>query len=311
LSESGLTHAEQRRYAIGGNELVVYLDQLRDPSSAYEVHTYSLEPGMIPAHAGQASAANRDHAIVLVGNLAVSVSALNGVSPDDLRALVQTLEPKASPAPMPPIPYYLPLEGRASGTERYALGPAAFRAAVAALDRRDFAVLTGQMGFSSGAEAMLARYRSGKEDAVLLLIEYPTPQLAEQHLRHLEQALPANAKQSGTNIERKASLLSMVLSPSSAAYAQSLRNAVNYETQVTWNEPTHAVTDEPWTTVLSKIFIGTGVFLVVAVVLGVAFGGLRILIKKLFPGKVFDRPEQMQILQLGLSGKPIDSSDFY
>jgi hypothetical protein len=36
-----------------------------------------------------------------------------------------------------------------------------------------------------------------------------------------------------------------------------------------------------------------------------------VLIKKLFPGKVFDRPEDIEVLQLGLSGKRIDPRDFY
>jgi hypothetical protein len=49
----------------------------------------------------------------------------------------------------------------------------------------------------------------------------------------------------------------------------------------------------------------------VAVALGVAFGGMRVVSKMFFPGKVFDRPEQMDVLQLGLSGKRIDSRDFY
>jgi len=38
---------------------------------------------------------------------------------------------------------------------------------------------------------------------------------------------------------------------------------------------------------------------------------MRVVSKKFFPGKVFDRPEQMDVLQLGLSGKRIDSRDFY
>jgi hypothetical protein len=158
---------------------------------------------------------------------------------------------------------------------------------------------------------MFARYRTGKDDAVLLLIEYPTPQLAEQHLRHLEQALPAAARQAGTTIQRKASLLSLVLKPSSVAYGNTLRSAVNYETQVTWNEPNHTLTDPPWATILGKIIIATMLFMVVAVVLGIAFGGVRVVLKTLFPGKVFDRPEQMDVLQLGLSSKRIDSRDFY
>ena len=50
---------------------------------------------------------------------------------------------------------------------------------------------------------------------------------------------------------------------------------------------------------------------VAALVLGVAFGGVRVVTKRFFPGKVFDRPNQMEVLQLGLSGKRIDPSDFY
>jgi hypothetical protein len=37
-----------------------------------------------------------------------------------------------------------------------------------------------------------------------------------------------------------------------------------------------------------------------ALVFGFAFGGIRILAAKLFPGKVFDRPEQVEIIQLNL-----------
>ena len=103
----------------------------------------------------------------------------------------------------------------------------------------------------------------------------------------------------------------MVLAPSSTEYAKNLREAANYETQVTWNEASQAATDPPITSTLVKIIMGTGVFMVVAVVLGIAFGGVRVVTKRFFPGKVFDRPNQMEVLQLGLSGKRIDPSDFY
>src|SRR2546429_504630 len=162
--------------------------------------------------------------------------------------------------------------------------------------------LVSEAGFASGAEAMIAEYRNGKDSAGLLLLEYPTPQLAEQHLRHPEQAPPPAAQRGGTTIERKASPLSLGLKPSSADYGVSLRRAVIYETEVTWNEPHQTVTDPPLLTTLVKIIFGTGLFMVVAVVLGVAFGGVRVLAKIFFPGKVFDLPEQMDVLLLGLSG---------
>src|SRR6202045_1605254 len=103
----------------------------------------------------------------------------------------------------------------------------------------------------------------------------------------------------------------MVIAPSSPAFADDLLTAANYETQVTWNEPSATSTDPPWAVLPYRIFIGTGVFMVMAVAFGVAFGGFRIFIKKLLPGKVFDRPEQMEVLQLGLSGNKIDTRDLY
>jgi hypothetical protein len=36
-----------------------------------------------------------------------------------------------------------------------------------------------------------------------------------------------------------------------------------------------------------------------------------VLIKHWLPGKVFDRPEDIEVLQLGLSGKKIDPTDMY
>ena len=250
---------------------------------------------------------NTNHAIVLESNLVLWID--GNLTPAELNAIQSWEHSISDGIPSPPIARYLPDKGKDLLSERYALGPVAFRGAANSLERRDAVALADLAGFSSGAEAMFAQYESGKNKATLLLIDYPTPQLAELHLRHLQRALLA-AKQ-GASVERKGSLLSIVLAPTSQEYAEQLRGAVNYETQVTWNEPSQTATDPPWSTVLGKIFIGTGLLMVVAVVLGAAFGGMRVVTKIFFPGKVFDRPEQMEVLQLGLSGKPIDPRDMY
>ncbi len=296
----------------GQNSVVVWAGSFLDPSSAYEVYTSEINPGMQLSTLGKYSAVDHDRLLLLVGNLVARVQPPQYISTEDLQQLYAALRAHSDPTPLPPIRAYLP-QGFTDGTQRYALGPQAFLFALSMLKREEFANIADEIGFGSKAkaEAMLAEYRNGKDAAALLLIEYPTPQLAEQHLRHLEQALGPAAKLAGTSVERKASLLSLVLRPSSAAYGNSLRSAVNYETEVTWNEPHQTVTDPPLLSAIAKIFIGTGVFMLVAVVLGVAFGGVRVLAKIFFPGKVFDRPEQMDVLQLGLSGKRINSRDFY
>jgi hypothetical protein len=228
-----------------------------------------------------------------------------------LQELTSILAAQSDKTPLPPIREYLPKEDLVNATQRYALGPLAFRAAADAEGKPGIAGLTGAIGFAQGAETMLAQYHRGRDAGVLLLIDYPTPQLAELHSRHLETALAETAGMAETKIERRGSLLSMVIAPTTPAFADALRNGVNYQTQVTWNEPSQTATDPPWGIVLYRIFVGTGVFMVMAVVFGVAFGGLRVFTKRLFPGKVFDRHERMEVLQLGLSGKTIDTRDLY
>jgi len=308
--EAGVREFSRCQFDAADKVIGISGGRYHDPSSAFEAYTSQLRTGMVPTNVGQVSAFDKDGVLILEGSLVLSSTA--NVSKEDLGALVKAIEADSEKGPLPPIRTYLPSTGRVLGTERYALGPEAMRTALAELGPSNLAGLVDAAGFSSGAEAMLARYTSpGKGNGVLLLLEYPTPQLAEQHIHHLDELLPAAAKQSGTVIERKGSLLSMVLSPSSAEYAKNLREAVDYETQVTWNEASQTATDPPITSIMVKIFIGTGVFMVAAVVLGIAFGGVRVITKRFFPGKVFDRQNQMEVLQLGLSGKRIDPSDFY
>jgi hypothetical protein len=318
LTESGLESAETRAYSNGNAAITVTTYRLHDSSGAYEAYTFFQEPKnscpqsseLTPCSA-PVDASSEKARVALVGNILIIMDKAGSLTREDLDALSKQINAKADKTPPPPIPNYLPTRDRIPGTEKYALGPAAFRAALSTLNRSECRVLSDAVGFSSGAEAMFAQYQNKGDTAVALLIDYPTPQLAGLHWKHLEQALPPSSKSDGTSIERKGTLLAIVLAPSSSGYAARVRDAVNYETQVTWNEPTHTITDPPITTVLAKIIIATGVFMLVAIVFGVAFGGVRVLLKNLFPGKVFDRPEQMDVLQLGLSGKRINSRDFY
>jgi Family of unknown function (DUF6599) len=311
LQESGLGTIEQRAYRNGQNEITLQIFKLKDPSSAYEFYTFLLAPGMKSMGVGTDSALGPSVGDILVGNLVVQATLSPNTKPESLNALAVALQSEADPSPLPPLKSYLPTGWRVFGTEKYALGPEAFRSAMNALGQGAFANLSKEVGFQSGAEAMLARYQGEHGSGILLLLDYPTPQVAENHKHHLDLALPTAAKQSGVTVERKASLLSLVFAPTSQMHAQAIRDEVNYETQITWNEPHQSATDPPLVQMLYKIFLFTSLFMVVATIAGIAFGGFRILIKHWLPGKVFDRPENIEVLQLGLSGKKIDPSDMY
>jgi hypothetical protein len=310
--EAGLLATEERSYKNGADELKLAVSTFQDPSGAYQFYTQVLQPGMKRPTPNSDAVFNKHSGVLLIGNLVVVMAATGELNPDTLNGFVPALKTKADrTTPYPPLKNYLPEKGLIEGTQRYALGPEGFRAAMNALDQAAYADLSKDVGFLSGVEAILARYKTDQGTGVLLLLEYPTPQLAEQHLHHLEEAFPAIAKQAGVDAERNASLLSVVFGAKSKEFARELRKNVNYETQVTRNEPGQTLTDPPWVLILSKIFFLTAIFLGVATGVGVAFGGVRVLTKRLFPGKVFDRPQDIEVLQLGLSGKKIDPSDMY
>src|SRR5215469_1914252 len=311
LKEAGLERIEERSFRNGSDELTLRTFVLRDSTSAYEFYTFLLVPGMRDLGIGKDSAGSDTNAVVLVGNFVVQANLPPNVKPDVFQELVAGLRGTADSTAQPPLKSYLPEHWKIFGSEKYALGPEGFRAAMRSLGQDAGARLAKEIGFENGAEAIMAGYRGEHGSGTLLLLEYPTPQLAEQHLHHLEQALPAELKKAGVTVERKASLLSLVFSPTSPAHAQAIRDEVNYETEVTWNEPSHTATDPPMVLIMFKIFIFTGLFLGIATAVGVAFGGVRVIIKRMFPGKVFDRPENIEVLQLGLSGKKIDPTDMY
>lgn len=309
LTEAVLEESITKPYSNGSQTLNVSLEKFHDPSGAYEAYTAVLDTDLEPSTVGQLTAIGHGRLIMLIGNFLVIVQP-QLASTADLKELSGVVRKSGDTTPLPPIRSFLP-PGFADGTQRYALGPAAFQAALGKLSETEFAPLTKEVGFDFGAEAIFANYQKSKERGVLLLIDYPTPQLAEQHLRHLDAALSPAQKQAGTTVERKGSLLSLALRPPSAAFAAELRSEVHYQTEVTWNEPAQKLTDPPWVVILGRIFILTLLFMGLAVAVGAAFGGARVLLKILFPGKVFDRPGQMDVLQLGLSSKRIDSRDFY
>src|SRR5258708_2678597 len=235
FAESGMTDSLAKEYSDGTQKVGVILRQFRDPSGAYEAYTAEFGPNMHPSTVGGPSAIDQERLLLLLGNLILEVQPPQNPTTDELQQLAAMVRKHSNQSPLPPIRTYLP-SGFSDGTQRYALGPAALRNALNSLKREEFTNLVSEAGFASGAEAMVAEYRNGKGSAGLLLLEYPTPQLAEQHLRHLEQALSPTTKRAGTTIERKASRLSLIPESSSAAYGDSPRSAVNYDTTRNWEE---------------------------------------------------------------------------
>jgi len=172
--------------------------------------------------------------------------------------------------------------------------------------------------FAAGAEVVLAKYYSAGGDAILMVINYPTPQIAAEHMRRID-ATEGNTQQSpgvasivdvGPFFDKRSGPLLVIASgPISQTEARSLLGSVNYDADVTWNENTFSDKKNNLANLLVNIIILCAILIGLALVAGVAFGGLRIAMKRLLPDRIFDRPEEMEFISLHLEEGPPRPSD--
>ncbi len=101
---------------------------------------------------------------------------------------------------------------------------------------------------------------------------------------------------------RTGPILDVVTGAIGSSEAQTLLNSVNYEAEVTWNEATTVSKRDNIGNLILAVFALIGIILLISIIFGVFFGGIRILAKRMFPDKVFDRSDEMEIIQLHLEG---------
>jgi hypothetical protein len=308
--EYGFRSGQRATYLRGPDTLDATLYRMNDPSGAYGEYSYLRTPGLAPADFTEHSSISPDRALILIGNLVLDVRGNKLQSrAADLRALVAAVQPHAEGGPLPDLWQRLPAENVVRGTDRYILGPQT-------LDQLFPGGIGSYLGFSKGAEAELAHYRLAGHDATLLIADFPTPQLAEQTLAGLQKNFNVNGSKAARNsaplfAKRALTLLVVVSGASSESEANGLLDRVHPGTVLTWNEPTFQFKEPTIEAMVVGAIVGTGAICVFALIAGVAFGGVRLVVKRFFPGRIFDRGSHLQVLQLGLAAKPINSDDFY
>jgi len=309
-AEYGFAAGTQAMYTRGSDKLEVTLYQMKDPSGAYGEYLYLRTPDMLKANLAGYSAASRDRALVLVGNLVLDVQSPNIRKYDAaLKSLTATAASHAQEGALPGIVNELPAKGLVPRTDHYILGPVVLN--------QLFPVAMGNsLGFSNGAEAELAKYRLDGREATLLIVDYPTPQSASSHLKALEQQFDINNSKPNSGLpplfeKRTLTSLFFLAGAKSDKEAAEVLGHLESGEVLTWNSPTFSLTQPSIGTIVVGTIIGTGTICLFAMISSLAFGGIRLFIKQMLPGKVFDRNEHLDILQLGLSSKPIKSEDFY
>ena len=304
---------EQRSYLQGAQTASITLYRLRDPSSAYGAYTFLRNDALSAADLGSYASASRERALFVVGEMLLDISApLKQSRPADadLKQLAELLDKKADRTPYPFIGDHLPEKGRVRDSVRYVIGPLSL-AHFVPLGTDDW------MGFDHSAETILAHYQVAGKDETLLITSYPTQQVAAAEFAGILRRFvfdPPEGVTPGQNVlfgKRVSSFIAVVVGAPSRQAANKILDQVGYESNVTWDEPKQTLTEPGINSMIVEAFVGTGAIMLFAVAAGIGFGGVRVLVKIFLPNKIFDREKQIEILQLGITSKPIKAKDFY
>jgi hypothetical protein len=159
---------------------------------------------------------------------------------------------------LPVLASYLPEKDRVRNSERYILG-------VASLAQFAPQIPPTLPGFELGAEAQMGRFSTRSGAALqLLLISYPTPQVARVKAAEFEQ-------QAGWVIHRSGSNLTVIPTPPDRSAAETLANSITYQQNFMWNEAVKVPTVQDAAKMILAIFELAGVLLVICLGGGILF----------------------------------------
>lgn len=314
LKEYGFERMEKAAYTRDdGRNLTITAAVFADASGAFGAFTFYNSADMGEETIGSQAAFLNNRVLFCQQNVLVTAvfDKMSVMSASHLRELAGLLPPaegnKGNP---PPLPNYLPK--RAFGkifeknTTKYIMGPVA-------LDRAGAPLPAALVDFNSGAEVVIGKYAAAVGGATLMLIEYPTPQIAAERLRQIDASHQAPQQTPGVASmvdvgpffdARTGPIIAIASGPLSKSEARSLLSSLSYEADVTWNENTYLSKKDNLANFLFNAIVLCIIVVGLSLVAGIAFGGLRVLIKRFFPDSVFDRPEAMEFISLHLDDHP-------
>ncbi|SRR5579871_39154 len=281
LDELGFFGAQRRQYTGGKDIVTVEAIRMKDPSAAYGAFTWFRQTGWREetnsSHDPRAfqAAVGATDAVLQRNSYVVHISGV-AATHQQLEAAAAAL-PSLENEPLPALASHLPASGLVGGSVKYAYGPQLFDRVVPGLPAM-------AMGFHLGAEVVAGEYRlPGKSPMTLVLVEYPTPQIA----RSLEKNLTSQ-NLNGAHVKRVGPLLAIVPGGASDADAARLIDQVHYEMAGMWDEKVSKIKEPSFAQMIISIFELCGILLVFCVLSGAAYGGIRVLTRSKNPGYAFE-----------------------
>ena len=262
--EFGFLSAEQAPYNSPGKRFTATVWRLRDSTGALALFDLRLPETATPAKLSALSAKTPGGALFAYGNYVFEVS---GEVPEqkDLDLLFSQLTQLDS-APLPALAGYLPQQGLIPNSGRYILGPAS-------LARFEPRIAPSLAAFHFGAEAQLGRYRTPKGDLTLAIFSYPTPNIARERQEEF-------SKSPGTLAKRSGPLVAVIVQPVDPDAAERVLARVQYGGNLTLDETVPGNPVQQMGKLVYNGFVLAGLLGASSIIVGIGFGGFRVLRRK-------------------------------
>ncbi|HEY3929339.1 MAG TPA: DUF6599 family protein [Candidatus Koribacter sp.] len=295
LKEYGFQDYETAEYTRDGRHLTVKAARFDNVSGTFGAFTFYRAPQMQPEKIGDDAASNNTRILFYRSNVLVDVSLdqTTAMSAADLRVLAKELpQAHGNEATPPNLPGYLPKDKLVSGTVRYVLGPDALNLvhAPVSADQVNFAK------FGNDAEVALGDYEDRGARSTMVVISYPTKEIATERLHNLDttmQSAPGYiSKRSGDKVVVMTGDLPM-------ADEKGLVGSVNFDATVSWTEATSVSPRNNIGNLIVAVFSLIGILMLVGAGFGFLMGGTRVLFRRILPGR-FHKEDEDEFISLDL-----------
>lgn len=299
LKECGLRALWNDTLTRGRDSINVDLLEFGDSSGAFSFYSLQTNSEMRTEAVGDQATSSRSDFWMWQSNLVVHLSE-NGQA-GKLRVILGKIARELSNqirqrAELPSLVKQLPIHHQISGSVGYLLGPHGFQ-------NLGIPILVSKLGFEKGAEISTAKYESPGGIVQLLLISYPTPQMARMFYA-TEQSVAGlllNPSPSDKIFSKRAGpLVAIVLHAASADDAEKILNTIQYSANLTWDQMSPQEEVAAYLRKIVQSVMLTGLILMVTLGAGIVFGFIRLAFKRWSPIQIFDRPEDVELTQLQL-----------
>jgi hypothetical protein len=266
--EYGLKETEQATYEKEGSSLNVRAYRLQDATAALAAFQWQRPHDAKPANAellelSSLAVETPTSIMIALGNYLLVFDGYKP-TPEEIANVVRSV-PRQEGGPLPTLPRYLPAGGMEPNSERYIIGPASLAAFVSEIS-------PSAAGFHLGTEIQSATYKTSAGPVKLAILAFPMPELARKRIVELEKIPGVVAKRSGP-------FVAVVFSPNDMNAAETLLSQVRYQATVTTNQPPPSQKDNAGNFFLN-LFLLVAILVVFAVFSGLAFGGIRHLLRR-------------------------------